>query len=94
PHYTAFFAFIIISTAVLLTVFIRKKDKKLVVLLFFIIGMAYVLEYVVFVLFESYDYDPDFMTKSVCFSNHGYGGSCLSIKIPLYFIHFSYIYGD
>ncbi|OVE35879.1 hypothetical protein CCZ20_19750 [Priestia aryabhattai] len=63
PHYTAFFALIIISTAVLLAVFIRKKDKKLVVLLFFIIGMAYVLEYVVFVLFESYEYDPDFMTN-------------------------------
>ncbi|MED3988842.1 hypothetical protein ACRPLQ_12845 [Priestia sp. TRN 1309] len=63
PHYTAFFALIIISTAVLLTVFIRKKDKRLVVLLFFIIGMAYVLEYVVFVLFESYEYDPDFMTN-------------------------------
>ena len=85
PHYTAFFTLIIISTAVLLTVCIRKKDKKLVVLLFFTIGMAYVLEYVVFVLFESYDYDHDFMTSQA------FAFPIMAMVVGAYQLKFRYI---
>ncbi len=66
-------------------------------MLFFIIGMAYVLEYVVFVLFESYDYDPDFMTNEYfdnlfgSLTSQAFAFPIMAMVVAAYQLKFRYI---
>ncbi|TYR79842.1 hypothetical protein FZC66_11910 [Priestia megaterium] len=68
PHSIPFFILITTSVLIFFSVLLHTKDKKLIILLFFMIGMAYTLEYVILVLFNSYQYDPNF-TSNEYFDN-------------------------
>ncbi len=56
-----FIALSIAAMIPVLIIFFRKKNPKLITFYFAIIGIAYMLEYVVKVLFDSYDYYPDLL---------------------------------
>ncbi len=59
--------------------------------------MAYVLEYVVFVLFESYDYDPDFMTNEYfdnlfgSLTSQAFAFPIMAMVVAAYQLKFRYI---
>ncbi|WEZ07725.1 hypothetical protein P5663_17050 [Priestia flexa] len=64
PHYIPFLVLIIISVLIFVFVLWNTRDKKLIILLFFMIGLAYVLEYFILVLFKSYQYNPNFVHET------------------------------
>ncbi len=64
PHYIPFLVLIITSVLIFVFTLWNTKDKKLFILLFFMIGLAYVLEYFILVLFKSYEYNPNFVPET------------------------------
>lgn len=58
PRVGPFIILVLVSSIVFFYVLYKKRDVKLLYLFGFMIGLAYALEYVIFVLLDSYHYDP------------------------------------
>ncbi|MBM7704699.1 hypothetical protein [Metabacillus iocasae] len=63
PHYVPFLVLVIISMMIFGIVLWLKRDSTLFILFLFMTGLAYFLEYIILILFNSYRYNPDLMKE-------------------------------
>lgn len=60
-HSIWYILLMILSTILFLLTIWKKKDVKLFILLLFTVGIIYIIEYFVLVIFNGYEYDPNIL---------------------------------
>ncbi|WP_110111704.1 hypothetical protein [Bacillus sp. CGMCC 1.16541] len=97
PHYIPFLFLVIISLVLFTIVLWHKRDPILIVLFLFMTGLAYVLEYIILILLNSYRYNPNLMQNDYfdnilgSVTSQAFAFPVMAVVIAAYQLRLSYI---